>query len=64
MILCSGMASSASREELEEMYFRKQIKAGENKEGVKCEITRERKKQIKRKLTLEWCVSLVGCCPP
>jgi hypothetical protein len=27
-------------------FFRKQIKAGENKEGVKHEITRESKKQV------------------
>jgi hypothetical protein len=39
-------------------FFRKQIKAGENKEGVKHEITRESKKPVKRKLTLEWCASL------
>jgi hypothetical protein len=32
--------------------FRKQIKARENK------------KQIRRKLTLEWYASLVECCPP
>jgi hypothetical protein len=44
-------------------FFRKQIKAGENKEGVKREITHESKKQVKGKLTLEWCASL-GCCPP
>jgi hypothetical protein len=44
-------------------FFRKQIKAGENKEGVKHEITHESKKQVKRKLTLKWCASL-GCCPP
>jgi hypothetical protein len=44
-------------------FFRKQIKAGENKEGVKHEITHESKKQVKGKLTLEWCTFL-GCCPP
>jgi hypothetical protein len=44
-------------------FFRKQIKAEENKEGVRHEITRESKKQVEGKLTLEWCASL-GCCPP
>jgi hypothetical protein len=34
-------------------FFRKQIKVGKNREGVKREITRESKKQVKRKLTLE-----------
>jgi hypothetical protein len=67
------VASSASREESEEMYsgvssvpkifFMKQIKARENKEGVKREITHESKKQVKGKLTLKWCASL-GCYPP
>jgi hypothetical protein len=67
------MASSASREESEEMYSgvssvpmissgsRSRLK--ENKEEVKHEITQESKKQVKGKLTLEWCVSL-GRCPP
>jgi hypothetical protein len=67
------VAFSASREESEEMYSgvssvpmissgsRSRLK--ENKEGVKHKITYESKKQIKRKLTLEWCVSL-GRCPP
>jgi hypothetical protein len=44
-------------------FFRKQIKDGENEKGVKREITHESKKQVKEKLTLEWCASL-GCCPP
>jgi hypothetical protein len=35
----------------------------ENKEEVKHEIAQESKKQVKGKLTLEWCVSL-GRCPP
>jgi hypothetical protein len=60
-------------EESEEMYLgvslvpmissgsRPRLK--ENKEEVKHEITHERKKQVKGKLTLEWCVSL-GRCPP
>jgi hypothetical protein len=40
-------------------FFRKQIKAKrKNKEGVKREITQERKKQVEGKLTLESCVSL------
>jgi hypothetical protein len=30
----------------------------------KHEIANESKKQIKRKLTLEWYASLVGYCPP
>jgi hypothetical protein len=67
------VASSASREESEEMYLgissvpmislgsRSRLK--ESKEEVKHEITQESKKQVKGKLTLEWCVSL-GCCPP
>jgi hypothetical protein len=44
-------------------FLRKQIKAGENKEGVKHEITRKSKRQVRRKLTLKWCASL-GCCLP
>jgi hypothetical protein len=44
-------------------FFRKQIKAEENRERVKHEITHESKKQVKGKLTLEWCSSL-GCYPP
>jgi hypothetical protein len=44
-------------------FFRKQIKTEENKEGVKHEITHESEKQVKGKLTLEWCAFL-GCCPP
>jgi hypothetical protein len=44
-------------------FFRKQIEAEGNKEGVKHEITSESKEQVKGKLTLEWCTSL-GCCPP
>jgi hypothetical protein len=44
-------------------FFREQIEAGKNKEEVKCEVTHESKKQVKGKLTLEWCASL-GCCPP
>jgi hypothetical protein len=46
------MISSGSRSRLEE-----------NKEEVKHEITHESKKQVRRKLTLEWCISL-GRCPP
>jgi mannose/fructose-specific phosphotransferase system component IIA len=67
------VASSASREESEEMYsgvsLIPMISSGsisrlkENKEEVKHEITHESKKQVKRKLTLEWCVSL-GRYPP
>jgi hypothetical protein len=67
------VASSASREESEEMYSgvasvpmissgsRSRLK--ENKEEVKHEITQESQKQVKGKLTLEWCFSL-GHCPP
>jgi hypothetical protein len=44
-------------------FFGKQIKVGENKEGVRREITHESKKRVKGKLTFEWCASL-GCCPP
>jgi hypothetical protein len=67
------VASSASREESEEMYSgvssvpmissRSRSRLKENKEEVKHEITQESKKQVKGKLTLEWCVSL-GRCPP
>jgi hypothetical protein len=67
------VASSASREESEEMYSGvssvPMISSGsrsrleENKKEVKHEITHESKKQVKGKLTLEWCVSL-GRCPP
>jgi hypothetical protein len=44
-------------------FFRKQIRAEENKEGVKYGITHRSKEQVKGKLTLEWCASL-GRCPP
>jgi hypothetical protein len=45
-------------------FLRKQIKAKrKNKEEVKHEITQESKKQVKGKLTLEWCVSLGRCLP-
>jgi hypothetical protein len=47
------MISSGSRSGLKE----------KNKEEVKHGITQESKKQVKGKLTLEWCVSL-GRCPP
>jgi hypothetical protein len=67
------VASSASREESEEMYSGvssvPKISSGrrsrleKNKKGVKHEITHESKKQVEEKLTLEWCASL-GCCPP
>jgi hypothetical protein len=30
----------------------------------KHEIAHESKKQVERKLTLEWCASLMECCPP
>jgi hypothetical protein len=43
-------------------FFKKQIKAEENEEGVKHEITHKSKKQVKGKLTLEWCASS-RCCP-
>jgi hypothetical protein len=73
LILFSGVASSASREESEEMYSgvssvpmissRSRSRLKENKEEVKHEITQESKKQVKGKLTLEWCVSLERCPP-
>jgi hypothetical protein len=45
-------------------FLRKQIKAKrKNKEEVKHKITQESKKQVKGKLTLEWCVSLGRCLP-
>jgi hypothetical protein len=43
--------------------FRKQVKAKKWR-GVDHEIANESKKQIDRKLTLEWYASLVECCPP
>jgi hypothetical protein len=45
-------------------FFRKQIKAGEKTRRGNRKIANGSKKQIKRKLTLEWCASLVECCPP
>jgi mannose/fructose-specific phosphotransferase system component IIA len=67
------MASSALREESEEIYSgvssvpmissESKSRLKENKEEVKHEITQESRKQVKGKLTLEWCVSL-GHCPP
>jgi hypothetical protein len=67
------VASSSSREESEEMYSGvssvPRISSGsrsrleETRRG-KHKIANEAKKQIKRKLTLEWCASLVECCPP
>jgi hypothetical protein len=45
-------------------FFKKQIEAKrKNKEEVKHGITQGSEEQVKRKLTLEWCVSL-GRCPP
>jgi hypothetical protein len=67
------VASSSSREESEEMYSGvssvPRISSGsrsrlEKTRRGKHEIANESKKQVKRKLTLEWCPSLVGCCPP
>jgi hypothetical protein len=43
--------------------FRKQVKTGKE-ERVNHEIANESKKQIDRKLTLEWYASLVEYCPP
>jgi hypothetical protein len=73
LILYSGVASSASREESEEMYLGvasvpmissgSRSRLGENKGEVKHEITHESKKQAKGKLTLEWCISLRRCPP-
>jgi hypothetical protein len=67
------VASTASREESEEMYSGvssvPKISSGSRsrlekmKKGVKREITHESKKQVEEKLTLEWCASL-RCCPP
>jgi hypothetical protein len=66
------VVSSSSREELEEMYSGvssvPRISSGsrsrlEKTRRGKHKIANESKKQVKRKLTLEWCASLVGCCP-
>jgi hypothetical protein len=62
LTLCSGVASSSSREESEEMYSGissvPRISSGsrsrlEKTRGGKHEFASESKKQIKRKLTLE-----------
>jgi hypothetical protein len=45
-------------------FFRKQVKAGKGEKGVNHEIANGSKKQINRRLTLEWCVSLVERCSP
>jgi hypothetical protein len=73
LILYYGVASSASREESEEMYSSvssvPKISSGsrsrleKTKRGYKREITYGSKKQVKGKLTLEWWASF-GCCPP
>jgi hypothetical protein len=71
--LCSGVASSYSREESEEMYSgvssvpRISSRSGSRLEKTrrgKHEIANEIKKRIKRKLTLKWYACLVECCPP
>jgi hypothetical protein len=73
LILCSGVGYSSSREESEEMYSGvssvPRILSGsrsrlEKTRRGKREIANESKKQIIRKLTLEWYASLVECCPP
>jgi hypothetical protein len=43
--------------------FRKQVKTKKQR-GQNHEIANESKKQIDRKLTLEWYASLVECCLP
>jgi hypothetical protein len=73
LVLCSGVASSSSREESEEMYSGvssvPRISSGsrsrleETRRGNR-KIANRSKMQIKRELTLEWCTSLVECCPP
>jgi hypothetical protein len=67
------VASSASREESDEMYsgvssvpmisLGSRSRLRENKEEIKHEVTQESQKRVKAKLTLEWCISL-GRCPP
>jgi hypothetical protein len=71
--LCFGVASSASREESEEMHTGissvPKISSGSKS---RLEWTRkgkhktagEGKKQIRRRLTLEWCASLMKSCHP
>jgi hypothetical protein len=44
-------------------FFRKQVKT-EKQRWVNYEIANKSKKQIDRKLTLEWYASLMECCPP
>jgi hypothetical protein len=73
LILCSGVAFSSSEEEEERMYSGTssvpKISSGsrsrlKKQRWVNHEIANEIKKQIDRKLTLEWYASLVECCPP
>jgi hypothetical protein len=45
-------------------FFRKQVKTGKNGEGVNHEVANKSKKQIDRKLTLEWYASFVERCLP
>jgi hypothetical protein len=45
-------------------FFRKKIDAGKKTRRGKHNIAYESNKQVKRKFTLEWGASLVGCCPP
>jgi mannose/fructose-specific phosphotransferase system component IIA len=78
LILCSGVASSASREESEEMYSGvssvpmifsgSRSRLEENEKEVKHEITHESKKQVKRKThsrTVRFfgALSSLGCLP-
>jgi hypothetical protein len=67
------VASSSSREESEEMYSGvysvPRISSGsrsrlDKTRRGKHEIANGSKRQIRRKLTLEWYASLVECCPP
>jgi hypothetical protein len=73
LTLCSGVAFSSSREESEEMYsgvssvpriFSGSRSRLERTRRGKHEIANGSKRQIRRKLTLEWYASLVECCPP
>jgi hypothetical protein len=73
LILCSGVAFSSSEEESERMYSGTssvpKIASGAGQDwkkqrGVNREIANESKKQINRKLALEWYASLVEYCPP
>jgi hypothetical protein len=72
LTLCSGVASFSSEEESERMFSGTssvpKISSGsrsrlKEQRKVNRGIANKSKKQIERKLTLEWYASLVECCP-